>query len=60
MIDLQVAGSGDMTSKLVPYSSEKNLQTIEAGLDAKKVSAPAQGVIETRASYPDSLTCTFE
>jgi len=60
MIDLQAAGSGDMTSKLVPYSSEKNLQTIKAGLDAKKVSTPAPEVIQIRATYPDGLTCTFD
>jgi len=60
MLDLLAKGSGDVTTKLTPYSTEKNLATIQAGLSAEKVTAPAPELIEARASYPDGLTCTFE
>jgi choloylglycine hydrolase len=60
MLDLLAEGSGDVTSKLVPYSAGKNLETIRAGLAAKKVTAPDRSAIEARATYPDGLSCTFD
>ncbi|MEX1310320.1 MAG: linear amide C-N hydrolase [Candidatus Sulfomarinibacteraceae bacterium] len=60
MLDLLAEGSGDVTSKLVPYSAEKNLETLEAGLKAKKVTAPNRDAIDARAAYPETLSCTFE
>lgn len=60
MLDLLAAGSGDVTSKLLPYSAGKNLETIEAGLKAGKVTAAGRDAIDARAAYPESLTCTFE
>ena len=59
-LDLLAEGSGNVTSALVPYSAEKNLATIEAGLKAKKVTAPGGDAIDARATYPESLSCTFD
>ena len=60
MLDLLAGGSGDVTSKLVAYSAEKNLETIEAGLKAGKVAATSREAIDARAAYPEGLSCTFE
>jgi hypothetical protein len=53
-------GSGDVTTLLEPYDAEVNLKTIRAGLTAKRVTAPSEEAIQTRAGYPDKLLCTFD
>jgi penicillin V acylase-like amidase (Ntn superfamily) len=59
-IGLMADGSGDVTTLLEPYDAEVNLKTIRAGLTAKRVTAPSEEAIQTRAGYPDKLLCTFD
>lgn len=58
MADLQAEGAGAV--KLVPYSAEVNLETLNAGFGAESLAAPAPEVIGAIASYPDGLLCTFD
>jgi choloylglycine hydrolase len=60
MLDLLAEGAGDMTTKLLPYSAERNLETIKAGFTADSLDPPAPELIESLAAYPDGLTCTFQ
>jgi len=59
-LDLMAEGSGDVTTKLAPYDSGANLKTIRAGFTAQAVAAPSEEIIQTMASYPEKLMCTFE
>jgi len=59
ILDLLAKGSGDVTKRLAPYSSDANLETIRAGFAADSVTSPPEETIQTMASYPDGLLCTF-
>ena len=58
-LDLLAAGSGDVTTKLVPYNSDTNLKTIRAGFGAKRAGGASEEFIQSMATYPDGLVCTF-
>jgi choloylglycine hydrolase len=60
VIDLATPGAGDVTSKLAPYSTENNLELIRTGFSADSLTAPPDEFIQTMATYPDGLLCTFE
>jgi choloylglycine hydrolase len=60
MLDLAGEGSGDVTTNLVPYSSDANRKLIGTAFGAENVTAPAPEVIDLMAAYPDGLVCTYD
>jgi len=59
VLDLASDGHGDVTSALVPYSTEANRTMIMAGFSADEVTAPSKEILERMVSYPDDQLCTF-
>ena len=59
VLDLATDGQGDVSSALVPYSTDANRKLIAAGFGAAKVEAPTPQEMERLAAYPDGLVCTF-
>ena len=60
ILDLLAEGSGDVSTKLVPYSTEANRKLIGAGFSAKSVTAPTDEIIDMMVTYPEGLLCTFD
>jgi len=60
VLELLAKTTGDVTSKLVPYTREANRNLIDAGFSADRISAPSDEIIQTMVSYPDGLLCTFD
>jgi choloylglycine hydrolase len=59
-VDLAAELSGDITTKLVPYTTEANRTLIEAGFSTDALARPPDEAISAMAAYPERLLCTFE
>jgi choloylglycine hydrolase len=59
VINLTARLEGDITAKLIPYTTEANKELIEAGYSAKEVTRPSDEIIQAMVGYPEGLLCTF-